>query len=89
MAGAKRVVTAMAASKVPPNERTFGHLVWGYGQLGDMAGLYNWRIQSTRSLKAPGFNPLDLKSEKLVSKPLLSNATCSTTTWRASPSPRR
>ena len=39
MAEAKRVVTEMSAARVSPNERTFGHLVWGYGQLGDVAGI--------------------------------------------------
>ena len=39
MSEARRVVTEMAAARVKPNERTFGHLVWGYGQLGDAAGI--------------------------------------------------
>ena len=43
LANAKRVVMEMSAApkswKAAPNERTFGHLVWGYGQMGDVAGI--------------------------------------------------
>jgi pentatricopeptide repeat protein len=39
MTGARRVMAEMVAARVRPNERTFGHLVWGYGQLGDLAGI--------------------------------------------------
>ena len=43
LANAKRVVMEMSAApkswKAAPNERTFGHLVWGYGEMGDVAGI--------------------------------------------------
>jgi pentatricopeptide repeat protein len=39
MANARRVVAEMSDRKVRPNERTFSHLAWGYGQLGDVAGI--------------------------------------------------
>ena len=39
MPSALRVIEDMAAAKVRPNERTFAHLTWGYGQLDDVAGI--------------------------------------------------
>ena len=39
MANARRVVAEMSNRRVRPNDRTFAHLAWGYGQLGDVAGV--------------------------------------------------
>ena len=43
MGNARRVVEEMLACPkswcAAPNDRTFGHLVWGYGQVGDVAGI--------------------------------------------------
>ena len=39
MANARRVVAEMSDRRVRPNDRTFAHLAWGYGQLGDVAGV--------------------------------------------------
>ena len=43
MANARRVVDEMRACpkswRAAPNDRTFAHLAWGYGQLGDVAGV--------------------------------------------------
>ena len=39
MREAKRVIAQMPADGVKPNDRTYGHLVWGYGSLGDVAGI--------------------------------------------------
>jgi hypothetical protein len=43
MTNARRVVDEMRACpkswRAAPNDRTFAHLAWGYGQLGDVAGV--------------------------------------------------
>ena len=43
MSSARRVVGEQTACpkswRAAPNDRTFGHLAWGYGQLGDVAGV--------------------------------------------------
>ena len=39
MANARRVVAEMSDRRVRPNDRTRAHLAWGYGQLGDVAGV--------------------------------------------------
>ena len=39
MANARRVVAEMSDRRVRPNDRTFAHLAWGHGQLGDVAGV--------------------------------------------------
>ena len=35
----RRYTEDMSAARVRPNERTFAHLTWGYGQLDDVAGI--------------------------------------------------